>query len=111
MGNDVRFASWERRGVDDRLRQLVGTPVCETLAVDGVLLRMTRSEQVRHASLLAVKTRMKSVENIKKITSAMKMVAASKMRTAKSRMEQSRGVVKPLVQFLGDMPGRVSNEK
>lgn len=48
---------------------------------------------------------MKSVENIKKITSAMKMVAASKMRTAKTRVEQSRGMVKPFVRFLGDMPG------
>jgi len=60
---------------------------------------------VRHASLLAVKTRMRSVENIKKITSAMKMVAASKMRSARERMETSRGMVGPLVRFLGDMPG------
>lgn len=52
-----------------------------------------------------VKTRMKSVENIKKITSAMKMVAASKMRTAKTRTMQSRGIIKPLVRLLGDMPG------
>ena len=35
----------------------------------------------------------------------MKMVAASKMRMAKQRVEQSRGIVKPLVRFLGDMPG------
>ena len=71
----------------------------------AAVYRYVRSEQVRHASLLAVKTRMKSVENIKKITSAMKMVAASKMRMAKQRVEQSRGIVKPLVRFLGDMPG------
>jgi len=48
---------------------------------------------------------MRSVENIKKITSAMKMVAASKMRSARERMETSRGMVGPLVRFLGDMPG------
>jgi len=53
---------------------------------------------------------MKSVENIKKITSAMKMVAASKMRTAKTRTEQSRGMVKPLVRFLGDMPATAAEK-
>ena len=35
-------------------------------------------------STLAVKQRMRSVGNIQKITSAMKMVAASKMRSAQS---------------------------
>lgn len=59
---------------------------------------------VRHASQLAVKTRMKSVKNIQKITKAMKMVAASKMRSAQVLTEQSRGIVEPLVRLLGDMP-------
>ena len=39
----------------------------------------------------AVKQRMKSVASIQKITKAMKMVAASKMRSAQLATEQSRG--------------------
>lgn len=60
---------------------------------------------VRHSSQLAVKTRMKSVKNIQKITKAMKMVAASKMRSAQVLTESSRGIVQPLTKLLGDMPG------
>ncbi len=48
---------------------------------------------------------MKSVQNIQKITKAMKMVAASKMRLAQVATEQSRGMVLPFVKLLGDMPG------
>lgn len=54
---------------------------------------------------LTVKQRMKSVQNIQKITKAMKMVAASKMRLAQTATEQSRGMVAPFVKLLGDMPG------
>ena len=52
-----------------------------------------------------MKQRMRSVKNIQKITSAMKMVAASKMRVAQSLTEKSRGLVEPFVQLLGDHPG------
>ena len=47
---------------------------------------------------------MKSVANIQKITKAMKMVAASKMRSAQVNTENSRGIVQPLVRLLGDLP-------
>ena len=33
------------------------------------------------------------------------MVAASKMRSAQARTEQSRGMIAPLVNLLGDFPG------
>lgn len=59
---------------------------------------------VRYVSQQAVKQRMKSVENIQKITKAMKMVAASKMRAAQTATEQSRGIVGPLIRMLGDSP-------
>lgn len=59
---------------------------------------------VRYASLQAVKLRMKSVQNIQKITKAMKMVAASKMRLAQVATEKSRGIVTPLTRLLGDFP-------
>ena len=53
----------------------------------------------------AVKQRMRSVTNIQKITKAMKMVAASKMRIAQANTERSRGLVQPFLKLLGDMPG------
>ena len=53
----------------------------------------------------AVKQRMRSVQNIAKITSAMKMVAASKMRVAQSQTEKSRGMLTPFLTMLGDLPG------
>jgi F-type H+-transporting ATPase subunit gamma len=67
---------------------------CQGSAVEGV----------RGVSTLAVKQRMKSVANIQKITKAMKMVAASKMRSAQANTENSRGIVQPLVRLLGDLP-------
>lgn len=52
-----------------------------------------------------VKQRMRSVTNIQKITKAMKMVAASKMRVAQASIEKARGLMVPLVKSLGDLPG------
>jgi len=54
--------------------------------------------------LEAVKNRMKTVKNIKKITSAMKLVAASKLRKAQVDMEKSRQMVAPFVRIVGDHP-------
>lgn len=48
---------------------------------------------------------MRSVTNIAKITSAMKMVAASKMRVAQLATENSRGISSPMLTLLGDHPG------
>ncbi len=45
------------------------------------------------------------MQNIAKITSAMKMVAASKMRVAQSQTEKSRGMLTPFLTMLGDLPG------
>lgn len=47
---------------------------------------------------------MKTVRNIKKITSAMKLVAASKLRQAQQAVEKSRGIIDPLARVLGDAP-------
>lgn len=58
----------------------------------------------RNASQLAVKQRMRSVQNIQKITKAMKMVAASKLRVAQAATFESRGLIAPLVKLLGDLP-------
>lgn len=48
---------------------------------------------------------MRSVTNIQKITKAMKMVAASKLRIAQAATFESRGILDPLVKLLGDLPG------
>jgi F-type H+-transporting ATPase subunit gamma len=47
---------------------------------------------------------MKSVKNIQKITKAMKMVAASKLRAVQTRTENSRGLWQPFTALLGDTP-------
>eukprot|EP00892_Ulva_mutabilis_P010457 jgi/Ulvmu1/7784/UM004_0013.1 len=54
------------------------------------------------ATLASVKSRIKSVQNIKKITSAMKMVAASKMRRAQTQQEQAIGLPKPFLKLFGE---------
>ncbi|KIY98149.1 F-type H+-transporting ATPase subunit gamma [Monoraphidium neglectum] len=59
---------------------------------------------VRHASSQAVKQRIRAIKNIGKITKAMKMVAASKMRNAQVAVENSRGIVAPFVRLFGDYP-------
>lgn len=52
-----------------------------------------------------VRNRMKSVKSIQKITKAMKMVAASKLRGIQSKTESSRGFWQPFVGLTGDHPG------
>ena len=42
------------------------------------------------ANLKDIRDRIKSVKNIQKVTNAMKMVAAAKMRRAQERMEEAR---------------------
>lgn len=54
--------------------------------------------------VFAVRNRMKSVKNIQKITKAMKMVAASKLRAIQTRAENSRGLWQPFTVLLGDSP-------
>ena len=43
--------------------------------------------------------------NIAKITSAMKMVAASRLRGAQTRVEAARGLWIPGTKLMGDCPG------
>lgn len=69
---------------------------------------LTSEEQVpqgvRSISTQVVRNRMKSVKNIQKITKAMKMVAASKLRAIQTRAENSRGLWQPFTALLGDTP-------
>uniref|UniRef100_A0A0D3HC74 ATP synthase subunit gamma, mitochondrial n=1 Tax=Oryza barthii TaxID=65489 RepID=A0A0D3HC74_9ORYZ len=63
-----------------------------------------RMSAMDSSSRNAVRTRMKSVRNIQKITKAMKMVAASKLRAVQIRTENSRGLWQPFTALLGDVP-------
>ncbi|KAI3929925.1 hypothetical protein MKW98_004079, partial [Papaver atlanticum] len=56
----------------------------------------------RSISTQIVRNRMKSVKNIQKITKAMKMVAASKLRAIQVKAENSRGLWQPFTALLGD---------
>ncbi len=56
----------------------------------------------------AVKQRIRAIKNIGKITKAMKMVAASKMRNAQVAVEESRGIVSPFIRLFGEFPGTAS---
>ncbi|KAI5071009.1 hypothetical protein GOP47_0013260 [Adiantum capillus-veneris] len=58
----------------------------------------------RMASSQIVRNRMKSVKSIQKITKAMKMVAASKLRGVQTKTENSRGFWQPFVALMGDHP-------
>ncbi|KAK6128158.1 hypothetical protein DH2020_038098 [Rehmannia glutinosa] len=58
----------------------------------------------RFVYIYIFRNRMKSVRNIQKITKAMKMVAASKLRAIQTRAENSRGLWQPFTALLGDTP-------
>ena len=51
-----------------------------------------------------LRSAVRSVGNIQKITKAMKMVAASKMRSAQAATLESRGIAAPMLKLLGDLP-------
>ncbi|PSS07977.1 ATP synthase subunit gamma like [Actinidia chinensis var. chinensis] len=59
---------------------------------------------LRTISTQVVRNRMKSVKSIQKITKAMKMVAASKLRAIQVKAENSRGLWQPFTALLGDTP-------
>lgn len=58
-------------------------------------------------SMKAIKNRIKSVENTRQITKAMQLVATSKMRKAKERIEESRPFFETLSDALSDIAGGV----
>ncbi|VAH03800.1 unnamed protein product [Triticum turgidum subsp. durum] len=88
-------------------RVLLNTP--SPAATMAALSRAASQSQIaplgaRSISTQIVRNRMKSVKNIQKITKAMKMVAASKLRAVQTRTENSRGLWQPFTALLGDAP-------
>ena len=55
------------------------------------------------ANLKEIRGRIKSIKSIQKVTSAMKMVAAAKLRTSQSNMEQCRPYSNRISMLLNDL--------
>ncbi|KAL0415930.1 UNVERIFIED_CONTAM: ATP synthase subunit gamma, mitochondrial [Sesamum latifolium] len=79
-------------------------PLRASMASSDLCNREHALTGVRFISTQVVRNRMKSVRNIQKITKAMKMVAASKLRAIQTRAENSRGLWQPFTALLGDTP-------
>lgn len=62
------------------------------------------------ASLKDLRDRIGSVKNTRKITSAMKMVAAAKLRRAQDQAEASRPYAERMERMLGDLASRSSSD-
>src|SRR3982750_1747862 len=60
------------------------------------------------ASLKDLRVRIRSVRSTQKITSAMKMVAASRLRRAQEQAEAARPYAQRMEQVLGSLAGRMA---
>src|SRR5262245_48492836 len=61
-------------------------------------------------SLKAIRTRIASVKNTQKITKAMKLVAAARLRRAQDAIIAARPYANRLTEVLGDVTARLSQE-
>ncbi|GDX35839.1 ATP synthase gamma chain [Alphaproteobacteria bacterium] len=61
------------------------------------------------ANLKTLKTRIKSVRSTQKMTKAMKMVAASRLKKAKNAVEHSRPYANKIREMLVDLAGNIAN--
>jgi F-type H+-transporting ATPase subunit gamma len=100
-----------RRGLAALAQRARGSLGASVPSISGAQLRVANDAvsmldpaEARHASRQIVKQRMKSVGNISKITAAMKMVAASRLRGTQLRCEASRGMPQPMTKLMGDNP-------
>ncbi|GJQ10188.1 hypothetical protein GpartN1_g1979.t1 [Galdieria partita] len=103
VGVNPRPPSWNmnrNRTVDQALLLATENNVCS--GVDF---------QVRFASLKAVRSRMRSVASISKITKAMKMVAAAKLRGVQARQESSKPFTAGLKSFLKSTFGEIEGKE
>ncbi|XP_008652650.2 ATP synthase subunit gamma, mitochondrial [Zea mays] len=108
-GDAMAMAALRREG-----RRLLLAPTVPNPSSAAASAAVTRSSAMsqpemapigaRSISTQVVRNRMKSIKNIQKITKAMKMVAASKLRAVQTRTENSRGLWQPFTALLGDTP-------
>ncbi|KAG2542530.1 ATP synthase subunit gamma, mitochondrial-like [Panicum virgatum] len=102
----MAMAALRREGRRLLLSPTVPNPSPAAAAARSSVISSPETTQlgVRSISTQVVRNRMKSVKNIQKITKAMKMVAASKLRAVQTRTENSRGLWQPFTALLGDAP-------
>lgn len=62
------------------------------------------------ANLKTLKSRIKSVKSTQKITKAMKMVAASRLKKAKTAVENSRPYAEKISELISDLASSISNQ-
>lgn len=62
------------------------------------------------ANLKTLKSRIKSVKSTQKITKAMKMVAASRLKKAKHAVENSRPYAEKISELISDLASSISNQ-
>lgn len=62
------------------------------------------------ANLKTLKSRIKSVKSTQKITKAMKMVAASRLKKAKAAVESSRPYAEKISELISDIASSISNQ-
>lgn len=83
-------------------------PLISPTPINAIRSSLLTEEHVpvgaRQISTQVVRNRMRSVKNIQKITKAMKMVAASKLRAIQTKAENSRGLWQPFTALFGDAP-------
>ncbi|XP_020699172.1 ATP synthase subunit gamma, mitochondrial isoform X1 [Dendrobium catenatum] len=96
----MAMAALRREGRRFLLSSASSTPITARSAISND--RESCLFGARSISTQIVRNRMKSVRNIQKITKAMKMVAASKLRGVQTKTENSRGLWQPFVALLGD---------
>jgi len=95
------------RGLTGALRHQIIAPAAACSGIHakvGMSPKEVAAGQVRFASGLEMKQKMKSIANIMKITKAMKMVAAARMKGAQKRVDAVRGITDPQTKLFGDNP-------
>ena len=98
------------------MRTIVAFATCAVVAVSGFQGAAVPSVQSRRgavtmgANVKELRERVTSVKNTKKITSAMKLVAAAKVRRAQEAVIRSRPFSETLERILGGLLARLSTE-
>merc|ERR1719420_1936899 len=97
-------------GAGDLELGVAGVPMAASSAADGIAARTSTIKMMAAESVKDLRERVGSVKNTKKITSAMKLVAAAKVRRAQEAVLRSRPFSETLERILGGLLQRVKTE-
>jgi len=90
-------------GAGDLELGVAGVPMAASSAADGIAARTSTIKMMAAESVKDLRERVGSVKNTKKITSAMKLVAAAKVRRAQDAVIKSRPFSETLEKILGGL--------